>query len=148
MTGRQTEKYLIGVDDRGSSQPAVQFAIAQAKASGADVLLVHVLEWSPYAFLTPTELEERHKRREEELERARTAILQPILDLNAGAGVRIETEIRYGHAAEILSEIAKEKNCSQIFVNRGRRKGLGGRIFGSSASSLAQISPIACTIVP
>ena len=71
--------YLVGVSDGGGSNSAVDFAANRAKASGASVTILHVLDWSPFSFLTPEELNERHKRREEELGRGQTAIVDPIV---------------------------------------------------------------------
>lgn len=141
-------KYLVAADGTKGSERAFQFALARAEASGATILLAHVLEWSRYAFLTPTELEERHKRRTEELERAREAILAPMLAAQAGHDVAVETVIRHGHVADTLSTLASEEGCTQIFVSRAGEGGLGRRLFGSVASALAQSSPVPCTIVP
>ena len=52
-----------------ASGRALQFAITHPKLAGASVILGHFLEWSHYSFITPEELEERHQRRQEELER-------------------------------------------------------------------------------
>ncbi len=61
---------IVGFDKTEASQRALAFAAAAAKATGATIHVVHILEWSPYSFLTAQELEERHKRRTEELARA------------------------------------------------------------------------------
>ena len=45
----------------------MEFAVARAKAQNASLTVAHVLEWSPYTFLTPEEIEERHARRTDEL---------------------------------------------------------------------------------
>ena len=41
------------------------------------LLLTYVIEWTPYSFHTPEALAERHKRRESEIERANSSILEP-----------------------------------------------------------------------
>ena len=73
-------KYVVACDGSDASSRAINLAVDLAASNGASVILAHVLEWSPYSFLTPTELEERHKRRGEELDRAKTALLDPIVD--------------------------------------------------------------------
>ena len=72
-----SHKIVVGYDGTDSAKAALSFATALARAQGGSIVVAHVLEWSPYSFLTPTELEERHKRRGEELERAEAAILTP-----------------------------------------------------------------------
>ena len=61
-----SKKFVVGYDGSEESRRAVDFAASQAKTSGAGLVVAHVLEWSPYSFLTPEELAERHKRREED----------------------------------------------------------------------------------
>ena len=72
-------KFIVGYDGSAASERALDFAIGRVKLQGGTVVLVHVLEWSPYSFLTPSELEERHKRRTEEMERAEKALIMPVL---------------------------------------------------------------------
>ena len=141
-------KYVVGYDGSDSSKRAVEFALDRAKASGASLVVAHVLEWSPYSFLTPEELEERHKRRQEELERAETALMKPVVEQLAKEGVAVKTVIQYGHIAEKLCEIAADNGASQIVIGRNGHSGLGSRLFGSVAGSLVQTAPVPCTIVP
>lgn len=141
-------KYVVGYDGSDSSRRAVDFALDRAKASGASLVVAHVLEWSPYSFLTPEELEERHKRRGEELARAESAVIKPLVDAISGKGVEVETVIKYGHIADTLSAIAKEHDAAQIFLGRQGETGIAARIFGSVAGSMVQSTPVPCTIVP
>ncbi len=143
-----SKRFVVGYDGSEESKRAVQFAVSQAKSADAGIVIAHVLEWSPYSFLTPEELEERHKRRKEELSRAETALMAPIKDSLSGSGVTVETEMRYGHVADTLAEIAKDVGAEQMFIGRTGESGLTARVFGSVAGSLAQIAPVACTIVP
>ena len=75
-----SNKYVVACDGSAASERALAYAIDHARRDGASLLVAHVLEWSPYSFLTPEELEERHKRRGEELARAKTALIDPILE--------------------------------------------------------------------
>ena len=143
-----TEKYIVGYDGSASSRRALEFALNGAKSSGAEVVIAYVLEWSPYSFLTPDELEERHKRRGEELERARSAVIDPVLEAIAESGVKSDAVIKYGHVAETLCSIAKESNAAQMFIGRTGHSSLSKIVFGSVASAMAQIAPVPCTVVP
>lgn len=73
------ETLLIGVDGSEGSTRAVQFAAARARLSGARLVVAYVIEWSPYSFMTPEELEERHKRHDEEIAKAQTQVVDPIV---------------------------------------------------------------------
>ncbi len=139
---------LVGYDGSDASRRALDFALAAAKSANTGVLLVHVLEWSPFSFLTPNEIEERHKRRKEELERAETAILAPVRALCENAGVSVDTAVKYGHIANTISDMAKAENVAQVIIGRNGHTEAGARIFGSVAGSLAQTAPAPVTIVP
>ena len=141
-------KYVVACDGSSASGRAVKFAVEQAKVSGASLLLVHVLEWSPYSFLTPEELEERHKRRSEELKRAQVALVDPLIESLFGEGVEASAIIRYGHVTQTLAKIAEQEGAAQMFIGRTGESTLSKLVFGSVAASMAQIAPVPCTIVP
>lgn len=143
-----SKKIIVGYDDSDAAQRALTFAIEQAQESDAEVIVAHVLEWSPYSFLTPEELEERHKRRGEELARAEKSINASLKDVMENSNIRINTVIKYGHVAKTLASIAKEMDATQIVIGRGGESELAARVFGSVAGSLAQASPVPCTIIP
>ncbi|WP_289040589.1 universal stress protein [uncultured Aliiroseovarius sp.] len=142
------KKIVVGYDDSDSSKATLDFAIALAKSQSAAIVIAHVLEWSPYSFLTPNEIEERHKRRNEELHRAETAVLAPVVKGLEGSGVEVSTALKYGGIADTLCDIVKAEGAVQIVVGRTGSSGLSSRIFGSVAGTLAQISPVPVTIVP
>ncbi|WP_298816253.1 universal stress protein [uncultured Roseibium sp.] len=143
-----SKRIVVGYDGSENAMNAVEFAVGLAKAGGAGLVLAHVLEWSPYTFLTPTEIEERHARRNEELERAQTAVLEPVLTKLAGTGLEVASELRYGHIAETLIKIAEEEGVDHLVIGRTGHSKLSSRIFGSVAGSLAQAAPVPVTIVP
>ena len=140
--------YLVAVEGSEGSRRAVAHAIERAKASGADLLLVHVIDWSPYSFHTPEELSARHKRREEELTRAKDMILAPIAKMVDDAGIAASTEIRHGKGAETLAAMAKEHDVAQIIAGRSGESGVSSLLFGSTSSKLVQISSVPVLIVP
>ena len=143
-----SRKIVVGYDGSEGAKSALDFAIELARLQGGEVIIAHILEWSPYSFLTPTELEERHKRRTEELARAESAVLAPVLKQLEGAGVEVTTVLKYGHIAETICAIAKDEAASQIVVGRTGHSALSSRLFGSVAGSLAQAAPVPVTIVP
>lgn len=143
-----SQKIVVGFDDSKSAQRALDFAVDRAKAQGGSIVIAHVLEWSPYSFLTPEELEARHKRRKEELDRAEHSILKPVVEKISAEGVEVSTVLKYGHIAETLCKIAEDEGAAQIMIGRMGHSGLSTRIFGSVAGTLAQVAPVPVTIVP
>jgi nucleotide-binding universal stress UspA family protein len=141
-------KFVVGYDGSDAANRALDFAVDRAKSQGGSVVIAHVLEWSPYSFLTPKELEERHMRRNEEMARAESAVVASAVERISASGVAVETAIKYGHIANTLCDICKESNAAQIVVGRDGEGGLGARVFGSVAGSLVQTAPVPCTVVP
>ncbi|SLN44398.1 universal stress protein [Roseisalinus antarcticus] len=143
-----SRKFVLGFDESDSAQAALDFAAGLARSEGAELIVAHVLEWSPYSFLTPEELEERHKRRTEELRRADTALMEPVKARLADSGLKVTTVLRYGHIAEVLCRIIEESGADEVVIGRTGSSSLTSRLFGSVAGSLAQVSPVPVTIVP
>ena len=143
-----SDRFLIGVDGSAGSRRAVEFAAAQARAAGARVVAAYVIEWSPFTFNTPEENEQRHRRREEELARARAQVLDPLVSELQTAGLEVEGLVRHGHPAEVLAGLAQELGASQIFVGRRGQSKIASLLFGSVAGTLVQIAPVPVTVVP
>lgn len=141
-------KYLVAVDGSEGSRRALAHAMALAKESGAQLTIAHVIEWSPYSFHTPDELAERHKRREEELERARTAILEPMAAMASKEGLTADTVVKHGRSAETISALAADLNVAQVIVGRRGESGVKTMLFGSVTTNLAQTCPVPVLIVP
>ena len=140
--------FLVGVDGSAGSKRAAEYAAVRAAAEGAELLLLHVVDWSPYEVLTPEELESRPVDREEEIARARSEILQPLLDELTRDGLQLEGLVRHGHAAEMTCEVATDRNVDQVFCGRRGRSRLSALLFGSVSGGLVQACPVPVTVVP
>lgn len=71
-----TTKLLVGLDGHSSGDRALAYGEEMAKLIGAcELLVVFVIEWSPYSFQTPEENAQRHKRREEEISTAKERVV-------------------------------------------------------------------------
>ena len=142
------DKIVVGYDGSNSAERALDFAVERAKVLKGSIVVAHVLEWSPYSFLTQEELEERHMRRKEELDRAEKAVLAPVLKRLKDTGIKVESAMKYGSITDTLCTLATERGATQIVIGRQGQSGLATRIFGSVAGSLAQAAPVPVTIVP
>ncbi len=141
------ESYVVAYE--GEDRSVLDFAIERARRNSASLHLVHILEWSPYSFLTPQELAERHKQRNQEMARAETAIMNPAVAHAKAEGVaNVTSELRYGSVADLLADIAKQRNATFIFVGRSGGGSIAARVFGSVPIALAQISTVPVVIVP
>lgn len=143
-----TPVYLVGADGSNCGSRALDYATERAKSNDGKVIVAHVIEWSPYTFSTAAENEQRHKRREEELERARETIIEPIVRCLEEKGVKAEGIVRHGHAAETLARLATELDVTCIVIGRKGSSRLKAQIFGSVASNLVQVADRPVTVVP
>ena len=140
--------FVVAVDGSPGSLRALDLAVDLAKPANDSLILAHIIEWSPFSFHTADELAERHKRREEELERAEKAVLAPASKRVDEAGLSCETVVKHGHPAESLLETADEAKASLIFIGRKGQSRMGALLFGSVAGSLVQMSKIPVTVAP
>lgn len=139
---------LVGVDSGDSSTRAVEFAVVAARGLDVDLVIAHVIHWSPFTFNTPSDNEERPRKRAEEIEHARKAVIDPMVALAEESGHPTRSEIRHGNPARTLLALAQEAEASQIVVGRTGDSGFSEAVFGSVVGRLAQTSPVPVTVVP
>lgn len=139
---------LVGVDQGDGSTRAVEFATDRAKKNDWEVLLVHVINWSPYSFTTATENESRHQDRRREVEFAEEQILAPMREIVEQGGVPVRTLVHHGRPSDSLIDIANSEDAVHIIVGRLGDSGLREAIFGSVASRLVQHAHVPVTVVP
>ncbi|MFZ1341773.1 universal stress protein [Thiothrix eikelboomii] len=140
--------YILAYDGSPAARRTAEFAAGRAKLAQAQLHIVHVLEWSPYSFLTQEELAERHQRRTQELERATQSILDPLVSELTAAGQTVTSEVRYGNVAKTINEIATEKAAKVIYVAKSNETGLASRLLGNVPSALIQIAAVPVVVVP
>lgn len=139
---------MVGVDGSNCGGRALQYAVEHARTSGARLYVAYVIEWSPFSFSTVQENMERHKRREEELKRAHSEIIDPIVTTLTSEGIDVVGLVRHGDVAETLHTLAKENDVSNIIVGRQGTSKLKAHVFGSVGSHLVQSADCAVTVVP
>lgn len=140
---------VVGYDGSSQGDKAIAFAKNMSKLIGdCEIVLVFVIEWSPYSFHTPEELEERHNRREQEIEQARDHVLKPVADKVRSEGFTVSTEVKHGDAARLLDMIARDRGANQIIVGRTGTSGLLERVFGSVSAKLVAATAVPVTIIP
>lgn len=139
--------FIVGFDGTDSCKRALDFAVKCANAQGGSIHLVHILEWSPYTFLSKDEVRERHARKVEEVAAAERFIEPTCVELRK-TGLTVTSEVRYGNPTELMCEIAKTQSDAQIFVGRKGASKLKNVLVGSLGLSLVQSSPVPVTVVP
>lgn len=143
-----TDTYLVAFEGGPEGDKLLDFAVSRAKRDGAKLVVAHVLEWSAYSFLTPSEIEERHGRRKEEMTRGKEVILDPAVARAKAAGVDAEGTISFGNVVETIGTAARDSGASMVFVGRSGASGISSRVFGSVTIGLAETCPVPLVIVP
>ena len=143
-----TVKIVIGLDGTDTGARALDFAKNLASRIGdAELLAIYVIEWSPFTFQTAEENAQRHKRREEEIELAKSRIVEPAIAELKEAGFAATGLVQHGDVAETLNRLAMEHGGSQIVVGRASADGFTKRIFGSSTQNLVMHADMPVTVV-
>jgi nucleotide-binding universal stress UspA family protein len=142
------EVLLVGIDCSECSTRALDYAANWVAAAGGQIIVAHVIQWSPFSFTTPQENEVRHKRREAELERAHREVVDPVVESLRERGIEALGVIRHGHPAETLCDVAEERGATHIVVGKTGFSRIRAQLFGSVANSLIQISKRPVTVVP
>ena len=140
--------FLVGVDCSDCGSRALEYAAERAAVKGAKLLVAYVIEWSPFQFSTPQENEERHKRREDELDRAHEEVVDPVVSELRDRGIYARGVIRHGHSAQTLNALANELGATNIIIGKTGSSRLKTQLFGSVANTLVQISEHPVTVVP
>lgn len=141
-------KILVALDGSDGSKRALNAAAQHAKLTSSDLVLAYVIDWSPYSFHTPQELEERHQRRESEIQRANDSVLNPEIAALEAEGINVETVVHHGKIAETLLELGDQHGISQIYIGRRGESRMHAMIFGSVSAALVQTSSVPVTVVP
>ncbi len=141
-------KLVIGLDGAGSGDNALDYAKRLANLIGdCEILVVYVVEWSPFSFQTPEENEQRAKRRQEEIKQANERVVEPALAELRAAGFTARGIVRHGDVAEMLDSVSLKEGADQIIVNRASQGGFVQRLFGSSTANLVMNASVPVTVV-
>lgn len=141
-------KLVIGLDGHSSGEHALAFAKDLAATTAeCELIVMYVIEWSPFSFQTAEENAERHKRREEEIAIAMERVVDPAVATLSEAGLSARAIVRHGDVADTIDSVAYEEGASQIIVGRSSAGGLTSRIFGSSTANLVMNARVPVTVV-
>ncbi len=141
-------KIVVGLDGSGSGNRALDHAKRMAKLVGScELILVYVIEWSPYTFQTPEENAKRHGRREEEIALAHSRVIDPAVAAVQSDGFKAKGVVLHGDVATLLNEVAVGEDASQIVVGRSSEHGIKQRVFGSATSNLVMHAQLPVTVV-
>ena len=129
-------RILVGLDGSDAAHNALSTALDLAALSGAEVLVASVEERLPAYAATVGEVEDEerfeHGYFHEIQARAKRAA--------AERGVRLETTILPGHAAQTLTRLGRERGCDLIVVGHTGHSRLHNLFLGSTADRVVELA--------
>lgn len=141
-------KLVIGLDGQTTGAKALEFAKdVAAKSPGCELIVVYVIEWSPFSFHSAEENAQRHNRREEEISIAKERVVDPAVASLLEDGLKARAIVRHGDVADTIDSIAHAEGAMQIIVARSSAGGLTKHIFGSSTANLVMNARVPVTVV-
>ncbi len=139
---------VIGLDGEGSGDRALAYSKRMANLiDDAEILVVYIIEWSPFSFQTAEENAQRHKRREEEISMATDRVVAPAVKKLTEDGITARGIVKHGDVASTLNSVAVEHKADQIIVSRSSEGGFAQRVFGSSTANLVMNASVPVTVV-
>lgn len=128
------EKVLVAIDHSAASEHALAAAGELARLSRGEAWVLHVREREviPRMGLVPTESDTES---EDQLKAATAAL--------AEAGVTVHAELAdalFGHAAQVIVEMARQHDVGVIIMGSRGRSDLAGLILGSTAHKVIHLA--------
>ncbi|WP_446743399.1 universal stress protein [Silvibacterium acidisoli] len=137
------EKILVATDLTGE-ESVIPYAIAQARASSSELVLVHALEpietsESPYQLLTPQEQRAYRQQTIHDLEGLKNRL--------EAQGLRCSVRAISGSALNVIQEAVATEHSTRVIAATHGRKHLRELILGSVAKQLMATLPVPLFLV-
>ncbi len=147
-------KILLAVDDAKSAEAIIRVAISQLRREGAQVLVLHVLDWSNFMPSPFPEVgaEPMYSTRQletiiaGETEKAR-ALVDGAAESLRSAGFEATTTVREGDPKVAILDCAAEWQADLIMLGSHGRKGIARFVLGSVSEAVARYARCSVEIV-
>lgn len=136
------KKILLPVDGSNPSMRAAENALALAKVTNAEIVLVHchkpfpVVLGEPYFQKVITGIMDRSNQ-----------LLEPYRKLLLSGGVRFTERILEGPAGNVISEVAQIEKCDIVIMGSRGRTNLQGLLLGSVANRVLHSAPCPVLVI-
>jgi nucleotide-binding universal stress UspA family protein len=154
------QKILVAVDQSETSQYVFEQGVFLAKASDAELMLLHVLSPLEDPYLSPVFTQpdsiypsvqtapiDSYMREWEELKKQRLDWLRSLSDTAINAGVKAGFTQNLGDAGRIICEVARNWPADLIIVGRRGRTGISEFLLGSVSNYALHHAPCSMLIV-
>lgn len=132
----QPRKLLVAFDGTQASAGALDYAIEEARTTGATIHALNVQE----AYVDDVFLYRIHRHEGEQVLKAAVARLE-------AAGVSYTTDVTFGAAAEAIVRTASMEDCDAIVVGTRDRLALASFFSPSVSSQVVRLSRVPVTVI-
>ncbi len=145
------KKILLPTDGSEASERAGEYAISTADMSGADIIVLNVIDTDYLNSLPQKDLREKlDEQLREEGKEAVEKFKNKIEDEKCSGNcknINLITIIKQGKPEDVILETAKELNVDQIIMGKSGKHGLERFILGSTTERVVRRSKIPVSII-
>ncbi|HEY3302722.1 MAG TPA: universal stress protein [Candidatus Binatia bacterium] len=138
------KKILVPSDFSGPSRRAMDYAAILAKESGAEILLLHVIESLPYS-VTDTLHVIDHRRA---LEKTAGALLKNLREELIEKELAVKTRLASGTAYDEILKTSRREKADLIVMGTHGRTGMSHLLLGSVAEKVVRLAACPVLTVP
>jgi len=130
------KRILVPVDNSGYKDKIIAYAISLAKAWGAEITVVHVID--PGLGIPGGRVKEKEQERETEAKRDAEVLLVQLVDPLASEGVNIKKEVieESDTVEKAIVDYAKRTNIDVIVIGTKGMSAIEEYFFGSVANAV------------
>ena len=146
------KKILVPTDGSEQAERAGEYAISTADITGADIILLYVIDTSYLKSIHQHDLRNQLKEElREEGERAVKGFDEKIEEQQCQGKcktVKINPMIKEGNPADVILKTIAEKGVDQVIMGKSGKHGLEKFILGSTAEKVVRSAKIPVRVVP
>lgn len=140
-------RILVPVDESRPSQNSLAVAAGLARASGATVLLAHVIEM-PLGSQDEYNIRATYGAIVDDYRKSGEEVIKRTAGSETFTGLEVETRLVFGEPARALLEIAGGENIDVIVMGSHGRGALGRMVLGSVSQRVIHDATVPVIIVP
>ncbi|HHT18001.1 MAG: universal stress protein [Euryarchaeota archaeon] len=144
-------KILLPTDGSEASKRAGEYAISESELSGAEIIVLHVIDMDYLKSLPQSDLQEKLEEEMREEGKKAVAKFKERLEKEKCQGscknINLRTMIRKGKPEDVILKTAEEEGVDQIIMGKSGKHGLERFIMGSTTERVVRKAKIPVNII-
>jgi nucleotide-binding universal stress UspA family protein len=137
-------RILVAYDGSAGARRALTTAVDLAAGWGSELGVLWVEEHLPHYAATVGEIDEEKAVQD----RYFGQLQAEAIALGAARGVRVQTEVRLGQPARVVTDFVRQEGWDLLVLGRSGHSEVWGRFMGSTADKISRHASCAVLIVP